>query len=652
MSNKYNFIIFISLLLGLHYISPAQTLNCDQLYDLDITTNPDDPVNERHPDFEQQYFDWRTLWYDINWSANTNNQEYSPFYQPDNAIVDHLKDGNDFKPEDGWELINYNLGFDLSGSPIPNPRESIYLVLYNRYHAKLRVFVLLGEQQEGYSNCRISVRHLKGSNQQYSGVLEGARQYTAPLMEFDGTKKISSTSRHLNNSSSWSYAEFHLTYDPCACLHTNSRLVIEQKLVDVAAITLEGTSSGTLEMLDENNPNNNPDGAKNGYYQEFSGFFEDVDGAVSAGKKSFNTYEQWSTALDTAADGDATSGVSNLLTALSSGDNALGKGLKTIPYVSEAIGIIDFFVGGGESEPETFQMAPMAMELNHRFAGSIDTEHPYNNIIFDLPGSSHQPYDGNPANWDQDFDYPHYNKPLGVISILERPKITTAATYNAVLDQSASRIGGYHWSGASRYSRRWFQYHGDLEYVVNPEAGLEVEEVHAAVVTHLSNTTVDPKDSQHGHPLPDDSYPPYLSALSNLATQGEFSGGYKKVQDEVYSSELLPLSCLHNLTLYTHKVYQKWFWNGDDVVTSGHDPTLMNYPSYGGVFLKVVFNMKRVDGNGNNVLLVYQVPMEITDNGNLPEADMGWSTGFADVLAGLSRDTLIENETVNDNLYA
>jgi len=552
MSNTYNYIILMLLIFGLYYNSPAQELNCEELYDLNITTNPTNPVNERHPDFEQQYFDWRTFWYDINWSANSNPKEYSPFHQPDNAIVAHLKDNKDFKPEDGWELINYNLGFDLSGNPIPNPRESIYLVLYNRYHAKLRVFVLLGEQQEGYSNCGISVRHLEGNNQQYSGVLEGARQYTAPLMEFDGKKKISSTSRYLNNNSSWSYAEFHLTYDPCACLHTNSQLVIEQELVDVAAITLEGTSSGTLEMLDEKNPNNNPDGAKNGFYQNFSGFFEDVDGAVSAGKKSFKTYDQWSTSLDTAADDDAKSGVSNLLSVLSSGDNALGKGLKTIPYVSEAIGIIDFFVGGGESEPETVQMAPMSMELNHSFSGSLNTEHPYNDIIFDLPGSSHQPYDGEPANWDQDFDYPHYNKPLGVISILERPKITTAATYNLFLNYSASQIYAYRWSGASRYTRRWFQYHGGLEYVVNPEAGLEVEEVHAAVVTHLSNTTVDPTDSQHGHPLEDHSPPIYHETLAELATGGKYSGGYKNIQDDVYSSELLPLSCLHNLTLYTH----------------------------------------------------------------------------------------------------
>ena len=631
----------------------GQELDCLELYNLNITTNPDESVNERHPSFADQYFEWRTFWYDINWQANSNPVEYSPFYQPDNDIVDHLAGPpeKDFEPEDGWELINYNLGFDLQGNPIPNPRQSIYLVLYNRYHAKLRVFVLLGEQEGGYSNCRISVRHSSGTNAQFSGVLEGAGEYVAPLIEFDPNKVISSTSRHLNNNNSWSYAEFHLTYDPCACKHTSSRLVIEQSLIDIAAITLEGHSSGTIKpMLDENNPNNsNPDGAKNGYYRDFSGFFEEVDGAVSAGNKAFKTYEKWNSALDT-DDADAKSGVTNLLGAFSDEDNLLGQGLRAIPYVSEAMAIIDFFVGGGESEPETVKMGPMSMDLNHTFDGTLTHSHPYNNIAFDLPGSSAQPYNGNPQEWYEDFSYPLYNKPLGIISILNRPKIITAATYNPVVYTDYCQNGYEDLVGGSRYTKRWFQFQNQLEYVVNPESGLEVEEVHGSIVTHLSNLTVDPTAPQHGYPEHIPDCPP--SSIGNI---NDFSGGYHHIRDSIYASELLPLSCLHNLTLYTHEVYQKYYTaeeiQDEDFVTSGNDPDLMNYPSYDAIFLKLVFNMKRIDGNGNNVLLVYQVPMEITDFGNGSISDMGWSTEFADYLGEVETDTVIENETVENDLF-
>lgn len=41
MNKRYNFIISIALLLGFHCISLAQEINCEELYDLNITSNPE-----------------------------------------------------------------------------------------------------------------------------------------------------------------------------------------------------------------------------------------------------------------------------------------------------------------------------------------------------------------------------------------------------------------------------------------------------------------------------------------------------------------------------------------------------------------------------------------------------------------------------------
>lgn len=667
MERTYKIFIYILIFTGFNYQARAQELNCSELYDFVISSDPDNPINERHPQFEQQYFDWRSVYFGINWQGNTNQQEHSPFYQPGNDMLDHLKDKDDFKPEDGWELLNYNLGYNLMGNPIPNPKQNIYFILYNRYHAKLRVFVLLGSQQGGYSHCRIALRHSTGTlNTQQSGILEGAGEILAPLMEFERDKVISSTSRHLNNNSSWSYAEFHLTYDPCVCLHDDSRIHIEQSLIDVAAIALEGTSSGQIEALDVNN-SSNPDGAKNGFYKDFTGFFNEVNGAVSAGNKSFKSYDKWNDALDTVSNAKAKSGVSHLLSTFSDDDNILGKGLKMIPYISEAVSIIDFFVGGGESKPSTVKMAPMSMDLKHKFTGTLTTVHPYEDIIFDVPGSSHEPYNGNPVEWYDDFAFPHYNKPLGVISILERPKVTTVVSYTDYhYDIESSMLFNHpSTSGVLRKTKRWYRFQHGLEYVVNPASGLEVQELHASIVVDLDPDKkgdflpVLITNSPYGvHNMHLQVHYSLIGQFSDSILDNDAAPNFIKVNNTTYESNLLPISCLAEAPVYTEEVWEGIYSHtlGDEnYELINHDPNLRNHPVHHPerVFIKLVFNLKRTDNQGNNVLLIYKVPVEIEDWGNMHANTLDWENEvFLNLLHNTVDDTLIDNKTISEDVFA
>ena len=70
-----------------------------------IFTRPDSALNPQRPSMINN-FNWLSQKYKLNTiSASPGNDSiWSPIYQPDNPIIDHLRLSLDMLPQDGWEL--------------------------------------------------------------------------------------------------------------------------------------------------------------------------------------------------------------------------------------------------------------------------------------------------------------------------------------------------------------------------------------------------------------------------------------------------------------------------------------------------------------------------------------------------------------------
>ena len=121
-------LLFVSLL-------SAQNDNCSINI---ISTDPDNPTNLDCPGKENT-FDWRTEYFEVPISFVPDGNMISPYWQTSNVLLDFLTNNDspnfhDYLPEDGWELLDYNLDYDPVNQPF------IYIAMYNKYQSFIRLF--------------------------------------------------------------------------------------------------------------------------------------------------------------------------------------------------------------------------------------------------------------------------------------------------------------------------------------------------------------------------------------------------------------------------------------------------------------------------------------------------------------------------------
>lgn len=387
-----------------------------------ITSNPNNPVNNIHP-FYVNYFDWTQGEYDVSWG--NIGQMTNPNWVTNGDAKD-LFDLNDYLPDDGWELVYVDLGLDRFGNPLPQGIASgqMWFILYNKYRAILRVFVAIDQLDP---NNLIEVELSIPSGSYNTAIFASTDKVKKPLRSFNPHIETSVIKKFTNGtqfSKHWHYADFAVNYDPCTCqpllnnISAESRISINVSLLKTALIELEGTSSGTVKMAEKTSSKANGQA----YWDEFYGVVKKGSSAVEAGNKAYKSFglfksDVGNTAQGSSAEIEMKSGLDNLGKFLTSKIPAL----KYVPYASEALALIDFFVGGGKKN-ETIKIPPLAMQLEHSFRGEITFDFDYVNTDFFMPGSQFSPA-VNPVTPHGDPRYPIYNEVLGVYTLLDKPII-------------------------------------------------------------------------------------------------------------------------------------------------------------------------------------------------------------------------------------
>jgi hypothetical protein len=520
-----------------------------------ITTNPDMPNNPEHPIKENTFFDWNEPEYDlyqsVNGIGNLRNIP-SPFTQIQNPNLSkyHQKE---MLTEDGWELIERNLGFKDDGSlrsDLTNPT----LVLYNKYSGRLLVFVAIGDKDEDHETAEISLGHHEQSQGFKRAFLGHADNIMEGVKTFNPNIEVSTIHKFYNYDNKWLVAEFQMAYDPCTCMNENKEILIETSLIDSAKIILTGTINGTITPIEVKNKKIASNSVS---LKGVSTFFKKVGDNVKKGttiydglSDLFSASREIATTVDsstnppTQAIADATlAGLEALAEANDqnkwptpnasilganypntgntgstnsnngspssggSGLKFLSKTLKAIPFVGDALGVITSFIGGGKASggPQKVTFGPLATDAKIDMSGYISSSNAFVGLNFNMPGSTNIP-----AN---DL-YPYYNETMGIMNVLERPKVERLSYEEVDYEFDWDLDDDPTWSREISAVYTQFELTEDILYAVNPAPGFD-----------LSKLDI-------------------LGAMFFETRNSTGSKGMIKVREHVYRTPFLPLGCL------------------------------------------------------------------------------------------------------------
>ena len=546
-----------------------------QCIENNIFTRPDSASNPQWF-FMTNHFDWLKQKYKLNTATASpgNDSMWSPIYQPDNEIVDHIRLALDMKPQDGWELLRREMGYNQDGTP-KNPKpENAYIVMYNKYTSLLRVFYARGSSAP-FTAARVILEFSEGSPAQSS--LLDLSQGMIPLdVLFTRNKLFQSPTKFDNRLHQWFFADFLMQYDPCTCYYT-SRLAINVELINQANIDISGSANGKLMAIANNQGQLNQQSKTFSFTDLQSGYnktnkiFKSINDFKDDQFKAIDTLHKDNTALASDKKNKLT-----LLQAALKGSGFLKSGLKAAPYIGAAISLLDFFIGGGKKTepagPQEVNLTPTSIDMTIKLSGTITTNHFYGDILFWNPGS-------NIAS-QRNEDYPYYNEIMGIFNLTEKPKVNQRVSFQMA--------GGPAFDDLYEVMTYRYRIQNPIKYVVNPAARLALQDAQVALVVEGDSS---------GSFGPGGDY-------WELEGKDERSGLWQ------YRSNYFDVACLNK--------------TGFNIVASTQ-PGTTNWQPRGTTYLKFLLNFKRLldTAGAQNVLMVVKYPVTIqsSDIGTINETD-------------------------------
>ncbi len=632
--------------------------------DKGITTDPRNPVNDEEPEKINDFFDWETDYWPGNFFGVGDVTLSSPFDPTVNAnlnlyplqVSPNLPKG-DFKPSEGWELIDLNIGLNEDGNTNqpPNLNYNGTFILYNKYQSILRLFVVgdeIGTPFQNSMKITMTVVNPGGTQGCQSSLLQPAGNFTGLDKHWSGQTASVLNTYENSGYNNWQYADFYIHYDPCVCLY-DSFIDFEIKMIEEAEIILEGSINGFLGNVA------NVGSAGNGTDKSFSGVldFQDLENAASKTTKRYKSINEFSSMQLKYADvlgidpaklttkqekfKDDMNKFNTWVGDALNSSKFLKFGMKAAPFIGGALELIDFFTSGTQSPPP-----PQAINLQASLAGSITAETVRESWTLRTPSSIY-------SSISDDF-YPYYNNPIGVFNILSAPTVRfkknitqlSQQTYDESYDLWVSPIyvteNFYTTFSQYRYDFS-FELDGELDYFVNPSSGFETENVDITGAIMFEHDGF-----VREYEIPSE----YQSVIDNSPyTEDEFL--FKQRQDTRMQTGMFPLNCLYNITnefsyefnahdYRYHRVNKSQGNTIWDVSLKSPTQSQIDGSTVRKAYLKLFVSLKRKD-NGESFLHVLSYPLEITEDLSMPTRPL--SSAEAQIIFENSSGTLDDDVT-------
>ncbi len=403
-----------------------------------ISTNPLNPINTQLPSKKNTFFNWQDSIFQvqpINNDCIRGSLMESPFYKIDN--LEELRDSKDMKWDDGWELIKRGFGLTDLNTNTTDAVPNAYFILYNKYTGIMRVLLKVCRGAD-YNAAKITIS-FNPLSQIKTDLLEISRGSISAIDKKFIETSFSAGSIYVNDNTKWFYGDFPMVYDPCTCNY-KSKLKIISILISTANVALEGTITGDIYSKDVGGKAQIQKPGSFGW-KDVTGFINGklstADGSIGTFIKASQELSQNIGLLDTVNKKSAF----DLFGKFLANNQFLKTGLKAVPWLKSAVGILDIFTGGGKTTPPTgpqeVKLMPLSVNLTAKLNGTISTANQYHNIIFTNPGSKD-------AQLDPDA-YPYYNEVLGVFNLVNTPVLFKSNTGGVCEDNRRAYgvIGNY-----------------------------------------------------------------------------------------------------------------------------------------------------------------------------------------------------------------
>ncbi|WP_347065982.1 T9SS type A sorting domain-containing protein [Flavobacterium sp. WV_118_3] len=450
-----------------------------------ISTNPANPVNPLQTNY-RNFFDWTTTnaVYPINSQCNPNSYTPNPFESNQLELLPLSLD-KDMKPENGWEMVAYNMGYDNNNNPLLARPEHTYIMMYNKYTGIMRILVKWC-RNVNYNGAMLTLKFAPGFQ---TNVLDMANVEKALDTPHVQNPSMSTALKFYNDNNSWAYAEFKMNYDPCTCSFTDSsRLLLYSELISNSSVELTGKITGTITTISNGQGSASSDGnfwkTANNINNKMMKVHKGVDGFVENYEKIYKNLSDNGVTINAIKSiGDAMKG-----------SQFLKAGLKAIPYVSEGVKFLSGLFGGGSSGNGPMKLAPLSVNLDVKIQGTISTQDPMHNQTIGLPGSQKQNLLTGTTGGQ-----PLYNETMGVFSLINAPVMYYTETTEAKEFINREVINGVfnapteYWEIKSKYNflKRNYKLSGDaLKYAINPASGLVLQDAEVMLITEYVKPSV------------------------------------------------------------------------------------------------------------------------------------------------------------------
>ena len=375
--------------------------------------------------------------------------------------LDQYRDTPDFQPKDGWRLVKVVPGFETLQST-----RSPYFVLYNKYDNRLRIF-FYGKQDEITYNKNSITLHFEENESNPTTLMNigGDRGYAADFKGQEVYNRIKVANTQFADNQ-WAWAEFLVAYDPNTQTQKNPILKIGVDGIEIS--TLE--AFGQIEL---NTPNaltaKSKEDSGSGLEKAFDVFdktkkaYETVSGVTDKVKSKLDEIERKQEGVSKDISDFFESWAPN---ELSAGEKALQSFFDSkvgdlvidyAPYVGAAVGLLSSLFSSGESE-----MPILTLEGSINIKGTITTKDYAFERQLRVPGSI-------PVKYEGDDLKPTYDKTMGTFTLMETP-ILLMAMQEQKEDESGLMM------------RPMFRTIDNIRYKVNPNSGLKLKELYAAII--------------------------------------------------------------------------------------------------------------------------------------------------------------------------
>jgi hypothetical protein len=465
-----------------------------------ISTNPSNPKNTEFDNFfSGKTNPWLNAYKlaDYNWGAGLKSVALNldagwqlPWYTGGQLRMSHPYESSeasylrplgtsvqdyDFHWQEGWEILWVNLGYFPDGRPInqsdlnsilpdaiqlANPRTP-YIIAYNRYSGKLRMFVNVYSDLSQISDIYMNL--LYEDRLSVSGLFRNQGNFDKTLDQTSDYTNITTYNKNPQNSTDWWTSDVQLSYDPCICEY-ESKLRFHLRGIKEFDLELYGRSIGVVDsLLDANgkptyqdflNVSNIHNAKKGGgvlIYKHFDGIVNDYNTNLKKYSEELKDYNSPENKAKRAAmkllksavvDGGsaAISGLPQAKIASILLRNSLHFGKWDIPkdtakakklakkvvdaggkqmksLLGKSMDQLSITLIGKQNKPKKPSM-PMATFTDMRIVGTMKDVNNISISEFYTPGSF------KPGMQLSAYNYPAYNEAPGLYAMLETPKVS------------------------------------------------------------------------------------------------------------------------------------------------------------------------------------------------------------------------------------